>query len=718
MGVPLFFKLLNKKYKIVRSNPNKPIRALYIDTNCLMHPQCFIVLDMNKGLTDQKQLFKKMAKRIVDYIDYLIRLTNPTDLVYIAIDGVAPLAKINQQRMRRFGYANNYRNDVYKKYGHTINESWSNIVITPGTQFMHELHEMLITYYTEHIRTNTDPLRTYKIIYDSYLTPGEGEHKILQHLKSTTSTIEENATIIYGLDADLIFLSMASQIPNIYLLRESSQFKRDDEDDNDNSIEQELCYVDIDYAKKSINNEFNEYYIKFITNKHNPHNADMFGEPDNELNDTNGDSNDPTKGIMWPTEKLNKLTTFNFVNDYIFICYFLGNDFLPHLPSIDISMEGMDILFNAYMEVFQILGRNLITLNLPNIELANEDLSNNDSSYKVSIDNEFLLEFVRLVASKEEDFFRRILPEGLRRYRQRRCFETEQHKKDVWSIENLKNVRIKDVIRLGTGEAYEWKFRYYSHYFKTAEHMTELVDRVCQSYVEGLVWVARYYFESCSTWRWQYKFTHAPFLSDLVAYMKDRDIIKDYNTPYQGPVNMYTQLVSVIPSIYSDILPSGLRYLNSSVESPVIDLFPIKYEIDMINKTQLYKCIPIIPYLDVARVDECIKKITLTQEEQKRASSAEPFDIGTCSTLLHSKLEVKTQSLESAKNESLESTKNESLKLGTIEPVKIEKSIKTSNNSKGIKNDNIKESYARKVIGHGKPVVGHKLFSIGKINNK
>ena len=667
MGVPLFFKLLNKKYKIVINNPDKPIRALYIDTNCLLHPQCFTVLDMCKGLTNQKELFKKMAQRVIEYIDYLIRLTNPTELVYIAIDGVAPLAKINQQRMRRFGYANNYRNDVYKKYGHSINESWSNIVITPGTQFMHDLHETLTTYYGNHIKTNTDSQRTYSIIYDSYLTPGEGEHKILQHLKSTPISNKDHATIIYGLDADLIFLSMASQIPNIYLLRESSQFKRDEEEENDNSIEQELCYADIDYAKKSINNEFNMYYTKFITNKYGDNNSDMFGDSNN--NDNNNNDNDTGY------EAIKKFSKFNFSNDYIFICYFLGNDFLPHLPSIDIAMEGMDILFNAYMEVFQTLGRNLINL---------------DTNMKVSIDNEFLFSFVRLVASKEEDFFRRILPEGLKRYRHRRCLETEIHKKEVWKIENLKNVMIHDKIRLGSGKDHEWKFRYYSHYFKTSEHMTEMVDRICQNYIEGLVWVARYYFESCPTWRWQYKFTHAPFLSDLMIYMKNRDIMKDYNVPYQEPVNMYTQLVSIIPSVYSDILPQGLQYLCSSVESPIIDMFPIKYEIDMINKTQLYKCIPMIPYLDVARVDDCIKNITLTKSEQIRANSAEPFNIGSCIQSAQSNKSIKP----TKSNESTQSTQS----MRSSESHKSSKSIKTIKTNNTIKSNIMKNTYAKKVV--------------------
>ena len=109
MGVPAFFRRLLKKYKILRNNPDKPIRALYIDSNCLFHPQCFKILDLHPDEKDPERLFNLMFERIVAYIDYLIRLTNPTDLVYIAVDGVAPLAKINQQRQRRFGYSNNYR---------------------------------------------------------------------------------------------------------------------------------------------------------------------------------------------------------------------------------------------------------------------------------------------------------------------------------------------------------------------------------------------------------------------------------------------------------------------------------------------------------------------------------------------------------------------------------------------------------------------------------
>lgn len=610
MGVPAFFRKLIKKYKIIRNSPEKPIKALYIDANCLFHPQCFKVLDMNKNVTDQKFLFKKMADRIIAYIDYLIRLTNPSELVYIAVDGVAPLAKINQQRMRRFGYANNYRNEIYKKYGMPVNENWSNIVITPGTIFMYNLHRRLKNHYERHVANNTDPKCTYKIIYDSYLTPGEGEHKILQHLKKFVSKTERNAIVIYGLDADLIFLSMASQIPNIYLLRESDQFTRSDDtiDPKDlSSIEEDLCFADIDFAKQSINDEFNEYYMHYIaaTKDGNP-DTYMFGE----------------EKFEGPLER--NIDRFNFTNDYIFMCYFLGNDFLPHLPSIDINMEGMEILFNVYMDVFQDLGKNLISLS---------------ESGQVSIDTKFIQCVLVRLSTKEHEFFKRILPESLLRHAKRRCNEFEPHKKELWRIENLKDVKIEDVTRLGDGNPDEWKYRYYSHYFKCSEHMQETVDKCCENYFEGLLWVTRYYFESCPTWRWQYKFTHAPFLSDLSVYLSNNEIIlncedylwsKSLDAKDTNPVDMFTQLVSVVPSTYSNILPKSLRNLNNSPTSPIIDMFPLTYKSDMINKTQLFKCVSMHPYLDIERVEKIVKRAKLLNDELIRCKKIEAIDIGKC----------------------------------------------------------------------------------------
>jgi 5'-3' exonuclease len=574
MGVPSFYRKLVGKYKnIIKNKLNGKIEALYIDANCLFHPECFKVLEYYPKEGNQDKLFKLMVKRIIDKIDYLIELCDP-NLVYVAVDGVCPLAKINQQRVRRFGYSNNYKNDIYKKYGIEKNTSWSNIVISPGTKFMFDLHNYLLKHFKKSKRN---------IIYDSYMTAGEGEHKILQHMKKKYSNHNNNPNlVVYGLDADLIFLCMSSQLNNIYLMREADQFGmlKLAEGEKDRMI-----YADIDFTKECINSDFNGTNKKIT--------VEMF-------------SSDSDSDEYFDNSKLDDLQhNTNFINDYIFICYFMGNDFLPHLPSLDIKMDGLDIVKEVYLECFQTYQTNLV------------NIKNN----VITFNNEFLLSFLYKLGEKEKYFFKDTLTYHMAKHKRRRCFETEKYKKDIWYHENLKNVIIKDAIKLHEDG---YKERYYQHYFKTNKYKKETINKICHNYLEGIKWVSQYYFDTCDSWRWQYKYTHPPFLSDIYDYLKNKNI-NDIIYPKGKPLKIYEQLVSIIPYKYNHILPFNLRYLSSSVDSELIDMFPIGYESDMIYKTQLYKCIPILPYLEIDRVIDIVSKIKLDIKDIERSKKLTPF---------------------------------------------------------------------------------------------
>jgi 5'-3' exonuclease len=597
MGVPSYFRELIKKYPhIVQRDPNISIKALYIDANCLFHPQCFKILDQYIDLSGE-QLFKKMVQRILDYIDYLIKFCNPTELVYIAVDGVAPLAKVNQQRFRRFGYADNYKHRIYAKHSIPFNSSWSNIQITPGTEFMYKLHQELLKHYSKSALSNAINV-PYDVIYDSYLTAGEGEHKILQHMKNVyANCLDKQSIVVYGLDADLIFLTMASRINSIYLLRESGVFNGNDDQEIGGDVQEDLLFVDIDVVKESINLSIEDSSNHLARVK--------------ESNQMFDDDRIYTNESIVNSPNINKsnLILRDGTYDYIFICYFLGNDFLPHLPSIDIKNGGLHMVLGCYLEIYEIFGCPLIEM----------------KEGKVSINNMFLREFIKLLQSNEEDYFREILPDQLHRHNRKRCFEHEPHKKDIWMIENLKNVQIDDPIKLGYGSPSSWKYRYYSHYFKTEENQQHTIREICHNYIEGLLWVSKYYFEKCESWKWQYKYTHPPFLSDISEYLNEKDVMKDFNIPLSNPLNMYVQLSGVIPAVYSEILPKNLRFISTSPDSPVIDMFPTTYQTDMINKTQLYKCVPIIPHIDLERLENVINMIKLSNDEMKRAEPNQPF---------------------------------------------------------------------------------------------
>lgn len=133
----------------------------------------------------------------------------------LAIDGVAPQAKIAQQRTRRFRGAKENPQDG----------PFSTISISPGTDFMRKLDNYLKTWISTNRRTLGQ-----RVIYSSHLSPGEAEHKIMDYFRDghiigaindPNHTLKgEGSHVIHGMDTDLIMLTILSDTRRIYLWRE------------------------------------------------------------------------------------------------------------------------------------------------------------------------------------------------------------------------------------------------------------------------------------------------------------------------------------------------------------------------------------------------------------------------------------------------------------------------------------------------------------------
>ena len=125
-----------------------------------------------------------MIQKIIKKIEDLIEYTQVTDLLYIAIDENKK-GKMKQQQMRR------HKSVLEGK-------PWDTNAISPGTYFMKKLNNSIREWIKEQ--------NNYKIIFSDSNERGEGEHKILQYIKENNI----KTSVIYGLDADLIMLSMVS----------------------------------------------------------------------------------------------------------------------------------------------------------------------------------------------------------------------------------------------------------------------------------------------------------------------------------------------------------------------------------------------------------------------------------------------------------------------------------------------------------------------------
>lgn len=258
---------------------------------------------------------------------------------------------MNQQRSRRFRAAREAKEKeedkkellkmLQKEKGstmqaepveETVKKAFDSNSITPGTPFMDILAASL-RYWCSY-KLNTDPAwAKMKVIISDATIPGEGEHKIMEFVRSQRGSPEHDPNthhVIYGLDADLIMLGLATHEPHFRVLREDV------------------------FAQDS-----------------RPRLCKLCGQKGHDARDCRGEAKEkegefdekdkvvPLKPFIWLhvsifreylAVELNipnlpfKFDLERAIDDWVFMCFFVGNDFLPHLPALEIRENGIDTL--------------------------------------------------------------------------------------------------------------------------------------------------------------------------------------------------------------------------------------------------------------------------------------------------------------------------------------------------------------------------------------
>ena len=134
MGLPSYFSFIVKNHtNIVKKlhTLNKNINNFYLDSNSIIYDSLRNLENTFDG--DNEKFELQLLKNICDKIDEYILTIKPNKRVFIAFDGVAPVAKLEQQRTRRY---KSYLLKFLKNKLSKQNDLWDKTSITQGTECM------------------------------------------------------------------------------------------------------------------------------------------------------------------------------------------------------------------------------------------------------------------------------------------------------------------------------------------------------------------------------------------------------------------------------------------------------------------------------------------------------------------------------------------------------------------------------------------------------
>jgi len=540
--------------------------------------------------------------------------------------------------------------------------------ITPGTPFMARLSEVIKFYIQKKIKED-QAWRDVEIIFSGHEVPGEGEHKILEYIRHQKSTDTYNPNLshcMYGLDADLIMLSLISHEPHFSLIREDDVLKNN----RTKSPVASFHFLHISLVREYISLEF-ELLKRTL----------------------------PTK-CPWDLERL--------INDFILLCFLVGNDFLPTLPTLNIAEGSLNRIIDAYKQVLPKLGDYLTdrgVINLERLEVFFKHFcEGEEDNFDVVPHGHEKLDRPRNRGPKAQRGKSGLTDSSLNSYRHLEhatqtdladvLYANRQRDSDAESSEDddapssedehshhlsaphprvaaINNARIRDSkspssseendLRTSTPSSAEgsynaldhpsaiikplsdlsistdshpamglfgaedestphdlelWKLTYYREKLGMDLNDTAAHDKLRQSYLEGLMWVYHYYMHGCISWSWFFPYHYAPLISDLVQIGKYAPLITFERSQ---PFKPYQQLLGVLPPKSAPLLPPAYQTLLLSATSPLAPFIPETLEIDREGTKNDWEGVVLLPFMD--------EKIIMSASESVPLSDLTPAEI-------------------------------------------------------------------------------------------
>uniref|UniRef100_A0A8C5ZU58 5'-3' exoribonuclease 1 n=1 Tax=Marmota marmota marmota TaxID=9994 RepID=A0A8C5ZU58_MARMA len=533
MGVPKFYRWISERYpclsEVVKEHQIPEFDNLYLDMNGIIH-QCSHPNDddVHFRISDDK-----IFTDIFHYLEVLFRIIKPRKVFFMAVDGVAPRAKMNQQRGRRFRSAKEAEDKIKKaiEKGETLptEARFDSNCITPGTEFMARLHEHL--KYFVNMKISTDKSwQGVTIYFSGHETPGEGEHKIMEFIRSEKAKPDHDPNTrhcLYGLDADLIMLGLTSHEAHFSLLREEVRFG--------GKKTQRVCAPEettFHLLHLSLMREYIDYEFSVLKAKIT---------------------------FKYDIERI--------IDDWILMGFLVGNDFIPHLPHLHINHDALPLLYGTYITILPELGGYINEsghLNLPRFEKYLVKLSDFDREhfsevfvdlkwFESKVGNKYLNEAAGVAAEEAKNYKEKKKPKG---QENSVCWAALDKNESavVASKDNLEDETEDD-------DLFETEFRQY----KRTYYMTKMgVDVVSDDfladqaacYVQAIQWILHYYYHGVQSW------------SHLMT-SEDSPIIEYYPPDFKTDLNGKQQeweAVVLIPFIDEKRLLEAMETCNHSLK--------------------------------------------------------------------------------------------------------------------------------------------------------
>jgi len=246
------------------------------------------------------------------------------------------------------------------------------------------------------------------------------------------------------------------------------------------------------------------------------------------------------------------------INDFVFLCFTVGNDFLPHIPSLEIIENGIDVILDVYRDVGRSYGH---------------------ITRKFGGKVKFIPESFQVFLGTISQFEKKILEDKL-------------NKKGVY----FADLQLESCSSLIQGKYVLDIERYRTEYCE--EHFPEdiCIRQICHEYFEGLQWVLSYYTRGVPSWKWQFPYHYAPSASILEQHLST------FVCPVYGrtvPFPPYQQLLCVLPPRSSELIPEPLNRLLTDKNSPIKPFCPDTFDVDLSGKRREWQGIVILPVMDI-----------------------------------------------------------------------------------------------------------------------